>query len=81
MKLRVGMILVLAAAISAGAAATKEPDLPDREMLRMMELLRHMEMIKELEVLRDMEHLENGGAQPKTAPPPSAPKKKKETVK
>ena len=85
MKLLVGMILLLAATISAGVAATKDPQLPDREMLKMMELLRQMEMIKQMEMLQDMQHLENGGgAQPKTkttAPPASAAGKKKETVK
>ena len=77
MKLLVGMILLLTATVSAGRAATKDPQLPDREMLKMMEFLRHMEMIKQMEMLQDMQHLENGGAQPKTA----APEKKKETVK
>lgn len=82
MKLLVGMILLLAATISAGVAATKDPQLPDREMLKMMELLRQMEMIKQMEMLQDMQHLENSGAQPKTtAPPATTPGKKKETVK
>ena len=80
MKALVGMI-VLAATLSTGVAATKDPQLPDREMLKMMELLRQMEMIKRMEMLQEMQHLENGGAQPKTAPPATTPGKKKETVK
>ncbi|MGH7852793.1 MAG: hypothetical protein ACREP3_05095 [Candidatus Binatia bacterium] len=82
MKLLVGMLVLLAATISAGVAATKDPQLPDREMLKMMELLRQMDMIKQMEILKDMQHLENGGAQPKTAAPQTTtPGKKKETVK
>jgi hypothetical protein len=82
MKALVGMILLLAATLSTAVAATKYPQPPDREMLKMMELLRQMEMIKQMEMLQDMQHLENGGAQPKTTPPPTTPPgKKKETVK
>lgn len=82
MKSVVGIFLLLAAAVSAGVAATKDPQVPDREMLKMMELLRQMDMIKQMELLRDMQHLENGGAEPKpTAPPTTTPGKKKEALK
>jgi hypothetical protein len=80
MKPLAGMILLLAATISAGHAATKDPQLPDREMLKIMELLRQMDMIKQMEMLQDMQRLENDGAPPKTTAPPT-PGKKKETVK
>jgi hypothetical protein len=81
MKLIVGTILLLAANVAAGMAATKDPQPPDREMLKMMELLRQMDMIKQMEMLQDMQHIENPGAQPKTTAPPTVPGKKKETGK
>lgn len=45
-------------------AATKEPERPDREMLRMMELLKDMEMLQQVEMMRDMHEADNAGAAP-----------------
>ena len=82
MKPLVGTILLLAATTAAGVAATKDPQLPDREMLKMMELLRQMDMIKQMEMLQDMQHMENTDTQRKTTTPPGAvPGKQKGTVK
>ncbi|HKY08109.1 MAG TPA: hypothetical protein VJQ55_07710 [Candidatus Binatia bacterium] len=75
-------VLLLAANISPGFAATKDSETPDREMLRMMEFLRQMEMIKQMDMLREMQHVDGGAAESKTpAPQTRAPEKKKETVK
>lgn len=81
MKALVGMIFLLALSGSTGVAATKDPQSPDREMLKMMEFLRQMEMIKQMELLRDMDHLENTGGPQPPAPKKTAPVKKTETVK
>jgi hypothetical protein len=74
--------VLLAASASNLFAATKDSELPDREMLRMMEFLRQMEMIKQMDMLRDMQHLE-GGATVSNTPVSQTrpPDKKKESVK
>jgi hypothetical protein len=79
-KALVALSLWLALGASSGAAASKDAQAPDREMLRMMEFLRDIEMIKQMEMLQDMQHLENGGTNT-AAPQKTAPTKKKETVK
>ena len=67
---------------STAFAATQDADLPDREMLKMMDLLREMEMIKQIDMLQDMHNFETGVAQGKNSPPQKTlPGKKKETVK
>jgi len=81
MKLLFAMFLLIAC-IAPGFAATKDPEPPDREMLKMMEFLRHMEMVKQMDMLRDMQHLEGAAPEPKTPVPQSrTPDKKKEIVK
>lgn len=75
------LALVLAAAPSA-TAATKDQELPDREMLRMMEFLKEMEIIKQIEMMRDLHHVDPVADQVKNARPPKpAPAQKKETLK
>lgn len=39
-------------------AGTKEEELPDREMIRLMELLREWDMIKNLDLMRQLVNLE-----------------------
>jgi hypothetical protein len=72
---------LFARVVSTSVAATKDPQSPDREMLKMMEFLRQMEMIQKMELLRDMDHQENTGDPQTTAPQKTPPVKKKETVK
>jgi len=68
--------LVLAPAASA---ASKEPEPPDREMLRMMDFLKDLEVIKNLEMMKDIQQLEQMGDQPaRNSGPSSAPPKRKE---
>ena len=75
-------LLVVALSVSAAVAATKDSQQPDPEMLKMMEFLREMEMIKRMEMLQDMQQVESVGDPVEvSAPPKSAPAKKKETVK
>ena len=63
-------------------SATKEQELPDKEMLRMIDFLRDMEMIKQMEMMRDLQRLEASPAQANnSAPRKAAPSAKKETLK
>ena len=74
------LALVLAAAPPA-AAATKDQEIPDREMLRMMELLKEMEMIKQIEMMQDLHHVGPAGDPVKNAKPAKSLPGKKETLK
>jgi len=75
-------LALLLATVQPVASATQERDLPDREMLRMIDLLRDMEMIKRMEMMRDLQRLEAGAAQANNSTPPKAvPPSKKETLK
>ena len=75
-------VLALTLGVSAvGFTATKDPEPPDREMLKMMEFLREMEMVKQIDMLQDMQRLENNDQVKNSAPQKSAPGKKKETPK
>jgi hypothetical protein len=77
-----GALALLLGAAQPVASATREQELPDKEMLRMIDLLRDMEMIKQMDMLREMERLEAGGAQVKnSAPTKAAPSSKKESLK
>ena len=76
---RLSLALVLAAVPVMGA--TKDRELPDKEMLRMMEFLRELEMIKQMEMLREMQRIEAVGAEPKQSAPGKAAVAKKETTK
>lgn len=73
------LALMLAAAPSA-TAATKDQELPDREMLRMIEFLKEMEMIKQIEMMQELHRVEAVGDQVKNARPPK-PAQKKEILK
>ncbi len=71
--------LVLAPAASA---ASKEPEPPDREMLRMIDFLKDMELIKNLEMMKDIRQLEQMRDQVSRDPGrPSTPTTKKEPAK
>jgi len=75
-------LALLLGAVQPVASATKERDLPDKAMLRMIDFLRDMEMIKQMEMLQDMQHLEAGGDEAKiSAPRKAATATKKETLK
>ena len=71
--------LVFAAAPVVGA--TKDQEVPDKEMLKMMEFLREMEMIKQMELMRDMQQVESDATQAKQSAPRKAAVAKKETAK
>jgi hypothetical protein len=75
-------LALLLIAVPGLCAATRETDLPDREMLKMMEFLREMEMVKHMELMRELDRAEALGETGKTnvaQKPPAA--KKKETPK
>jgi len=74
------LALMLATAPSA-TAATKDQELPDREMSRMMEFLKEMEMIKQIEMMQDLHHVDPVGDQVKNAKPIRPSPAKKETLK
>jgi len=75
-------LALLLATVQPVGSATQERDLPDREMLRMIDLLRDMEMIKRMEMMRDLQRLEAGASQANNSTPPKAvPPSKKETLK
>ena len=76
----VTLALMLAAAPPA-ATATKDQEIPDKEMLRMMELLKEMEMIKQLEMMRELHRVDPMGDQVKNAKPAKSLPAKKETLK
>lgn len=57
-----GFMLCSALAAPSLFAAAKEPERPDREMLRMMEFLKEMEMLQQIEIMRDLHEAENAGA-------------------
>jgi len=68
--------------VPAASAASKEPEPPDREMLRMMDFLKDMEVIKNLEMMKEVRQLEQMGDQPpRNSGPPSPPAKRKEGIK
>jgi len=68
--------------IPPASAASKEPEPPDKEILRMMDFLKDMEVIKNLDMLKDIHRLEQMRDQAGRDPGPSSlPTKKKETIK
>ena len=79
MKLGKGISLALVLAAASAAAATKDQQLPDKEMLRMMEFLKEMEMIKQMDMLRELHHVDGVGDQVKNNRP--APARTKGIVK
>ncbi len=67
---------------TTGLSATKDPEPPDREMLKMMEFLREMEMLKQMEMMRELDRAESLGEPAKSAAPvKSASARKKESPK
>lgn len=63
-------------------SATKDPEPPDREMLKMMEFLREMEILKQMEMMRELDRAESLGEPAKSgAPVKSAAARKKESPK
>jgi tellurite resistance protein len=57
---RVASIALLIAVVAATfAAAPKDSDRPDKEMLQMMELLKNMEMLKQIDLMQDMQKIDS----------------------
>jgi len=83
MKHRRGLPLALVlAAVQPLLGATKDQELADKEMLRMMEFLKEMDMIKQMEMMQDLHRVDAVGDQVKNARPPKpGPAQKKETLK
>ena len=48
-------------------AAAKEPEKPDREMLRLMEFLREIEMLQQIDMMRDLHEADYAGPPPRNA--------------
>jgi hypothetical protein len=69
-------LIILLIVAPAAYGATKEPELPDKEMLKMMDLLREMEMIKQLEMMQDMDRAGLLGDQAKNSLPQKPPSAK-----
>ena len=59
-----GFMLLSALVAPSLFAATKEPETPDREMLRMIELLKDMEMLQQFKMMRDLHEADNAGEPP-----------------
>jgi hypothetical protein len=82
--MKLGMELSLALLIAAAPpalAATKDQELPDKEMLRMMEFLKEMEMIKQMDMLRELHQVDGGGQVKTRATQRPAPVQQKGIVK
>ena len=76
-------LIILLIAAPALFGATKEPELPDKEMLKMIDFLREMEMIKQLDMMRDFDRAGLLGDQAKNPLPqkPALAKTKEEAPK
>jgi len=82
MSLNRSLVALALFVASASFAATKDTEMPDREMLKMMDLLRDMEVIRQMDMMQDMPDVENAGDPTKgTNSQKSAPRNKKETAK
>ena len=62
-------VALLLATAQPVLGAIKETELPDKEMLKMMEFLRDMEMIKQLDMMREMDQADSVGADAKRNSP------------
>jgi hypothetical protein len=64
-------------------AASKEPEQPDKEMLRMIDFLKDLEVIRDMEMMKDMQRLEQMRDQAARDPGQSSspPAKKKDSTK
>jgi hypothetical protein len=71
-------LVLLLIAVPGLIAATREAELPDKEMLKMMEFLREMEMVKHTEMMRDLDRAESldETGKSRVAQKPAAAKKK-----
>jgi len=78
-----GLSLALFLAVAQPAlGAGRDADVPDKEMLKMMEFLRDMEMIKQMEMMRELDRAELAGDAAKSSTPTrSATARKKEAPK
>lgn len=54
-------LALLLIAVPGLFGATREAELPDREMLKMIEFLREMEMVKQMEMMRELDRAESVG--------------------
>ena len=72
-------LIILLIAAPAAFGATKEQELPDKEMLKMIEFLREMEMIKQLEMMRELDRAESLGGEPAKNSLPQKPALVKKT--
>ena len=64
---KIAWIFFLLLFYSSSLAATKKEELPDREMLKMMDLLREWDMIKNLDLMRqlgELDRTEGSGTEP-----------------
>ena len=64
-------------------AASKTPEPPDKEMLRMMDFLKDWDVINNMEMMKDLQQVAPEGSQPPRggAREPAAPMRKKEAAK
>ena len=70
-------VLLLVLTSTPTSAANKDPEQPNKEMLRMMDFLRDMEALKHMEMMPDVQHLERPAGSINPAPQKgSAPPKK-----
>ncbi len=75
-------LALLLAGPSAASSATRDTELPDKEMLKMMEFLREMEMLKQMEMMRELDRAESLGDPVKSATPTKTTDvRKKESLK
>jgi hypothetical protein len=75
-------VLLVLSVSTAGFAASKDSQPPDKEMLRMMDFLREMEMIKQVEMMQDLSQVERVGDQNSdTRVQKPLPSKRKEAAK
>lgn len=83
MKYRSWLSLALAfAAAPPVISAAKDQELPDKDMLKMIEFLREMEMLKQIDMMRNLDRVDGAANQGRNLPAAkSAPATKKETPK
>ncbi len=61
MRSKTFLTLLIMIAGTSVAAAPKDNDRPDKEMLQMMELLKEIDMIKQIDLMQDMQKVESAG--------------------
>jgi hypothetical protein len=75
-----GFMLYSALAVPSLFAAAKEPEKPDREMLRMIDFLRQMEMLQQMEMMRDMHEADHAAEPPPNVPARKTPPAKRKEI-